>query len=55
MCGHRAEGHGLGLVLFASVLLVMIGVPARAACLLAGALMVRLIRAFLATPCPARP
>ena len=30
-------------------------VLARAACLLAGALMVRLIRAFLAMPSPARP
>ena len=30
-------------------------VLARAACLLAGALMARLIRAFLAIPSPARP
>ena len=44
--GHRAEGHGFGLVLFASVLLVVIGVLARAAYLLAEALIVRLTRAF---------
>jgi hypothetical protein len=37
--GDRAEGHGFGLVLFASVLLVVIGDLARAANLLAGALM----------------
>jgi hypothetical protein len=43
--GHRAEGHGFGLVLFAPVLLVMTGVLARAAGLLAEALMVRRIRA----------
>jgi hypothetical protein len=53
--GHRAEGQGFGPVLFASVLLVVIGVLARAACLLVEAVMVLLIRAFLATPCPARP
>ena len=53
--GRRAEGGGLGLVRFASVLLVVMGVLARAACLLTGALMVRPIRAFLATPGPARP
>jgi hypothetical protein len=34
---------------------VVMGVSARAACLLTGALMVRPIRAFLATPGPARP
>jgi hypothetical protein len=51
--GRRAEGGGLGLVRFASVLLVVMGVLARAACLLTGALMVRPIRAFLATPGPA--
>jgi hypothetical protein len=53
--GHRAEGHGFGLVLFASALLIVIGDLARAANLLAGALMVRLICAFVATPGPARP
>jgi hypothetical protein len=58
--GHRAEGRGLGLVRFASVLLVVMGVLARAACLRAGALMVRLIlmrliRVFLATTGPAPP
>ena len=31
---------------------LLAGVPARAACLLAAALMVRLTSAFLATPCP---
>ena len=30
-CGHRAEGHDFGLVLFVPVLLVMISVLARAA------------------------
>jgi hypothetical protein len=53
--GHRAEGHGFGPVLFASALLVVIGDLARAANLLAGALMVRLICVFLATPGTARP
>jgi hypothetical protein len=48
--GHRAEGRGLGLVRFTSVLLVGVGVLARAACLRAGALMVCLIRVFLVTP-----
>jgi hypothetical protein len=44
-CGHRTGGHGFGLVLFAPVLLVMISILARDVCLLAEALMVRLIRA----------
>jgi len=52
--GRRAEGRGWGLVRFASVLLAVMGVLARAVWLLAGALMVRLIRVFLATPGPAR-
>jgi hypothetical protein len=43
--GYRTGGHAFGLVLFAPVLLVMISVLARDACLLAEALMVRLIRA----------
>jgi hypothetical protein len=52
--GHRVEGCGWGLVRFACVLLVVMGALATAVCLRAGALMVQLIRVFLATPGPAR-
>ena len=54
-CGHRAEDHGFGLVLFTPALLVMISVLARGAGLLPEALMVSLSRAFPAALCPARP
>jgi hypothetical protein len=51
--GHSAQGRGLGPVRFASVLLVVTGVLARAVCLPAGAPMVGLIR--VSPPRPARP
>jgi hypothetical protein len=53
--GTARKATASGLVLFASALLVVIGDLAGATNLLAGALMVRLICAFLATPGPARP
>jgi hypothetical protein len=56
--GHARAPRGrprLRAGLLTSVLLVVIGARARAACLLVEALMVRLIRAFLATSCPAGP